>query len=62
MTNFEAIKELPEKVFSNMVFNVVKNDCETLKDFEDFLQKEIKSELEPTLKEALQKIQCSSTY
>lgn len=61
MTNFEAIKQLPEKSFANMAFDVVKNECETLEDFEKFLQMEIEPELEPTLKEALQNLQCSST-
>lgn len=61
MTNFEAIKQLPEKSFSNMVFNVVKNKCKTLEEFEEFLQAEIKPDLEPVLKEALQNLQCSST-
>lgn len=61
VTNFEALKQIPCSSFANMVFDVVKNKCDTLKDFEDFLNMDIKPDLEPVLKEALQNIQCFST-
>lgn len=61
MTNYDVLKQMPQSSFANMIFAVVKNECETLNDFEDFLRTEIKPELEPTLKEALQNLQCSST-
>ncbi len=56
MTNYDVLKQMPQSSFANMVFDVVKNECETLSDFEKFLQTEIKAELEPTLKEALQEL------
>ncbi len=61
MTNLEALKQMPDNSFANMVFDVVKNRCETLEDFENFLNMEIRSDLEPALKEALRNLQCSST-
>lgn len=61
MTNLEALKKMPGNSFANMVFDVVKNRCETLEDFENFLNMEIKADLEPALKEALRNLQCSST-
>lgn len=61
MTNFEALKQMPLKNFANMVFDVAKNRCESLEDFEDFLKMKIRPDLEPTLKEALKNLQCSGT-
>lgn len=60
MKNFEALKQMPQSSFANMVFDVVKNQCEALEDFEDFLNREIRPDLEPVVKEALKKLQCSS--
>lgn len=60
MKNFEVLKQLPPSDFASMVFHVVRYDCGTVQDFEDFLNKEVQPELEGTLKEALQKIQCSN--
>ncbi len=59
MTNFEALKQMPINSFANMIFHVVNNDCETLEDFENFLNREISPDLEPTVKEALKNLQCS---
>lgn len=56
MTNLEALKQMPGSSFANMVFDVVKNRCETLEDFENFLNMEIRSDLEPALKEALENL------
>lgn len=52
---------MPCSSFANMVFDVVKNECKTLDDFEKFLKTEVRKDMEPALKEALQKIQCSGT-
>ena len=60
MKNFEVLRQMPQACFSNMIFHVVNNDCETLEDFENFLNKEINPELESTVKEALKNLQCSS--
>lgn len=60
MKNFEALKQMPQSSFANMVFDVVKNQCETLEDFEVFLNREIRPDLEPVVKEALKKIQQSA--
>ncbi len=60
MKNFEVLRQMPQACFANMIFDVVKNRCETLEDFEDFLDSEIKPDLEVELKEALKKIQCSN--
>ena len=60
MTNFEALKQMPINSFANMVFHVVNNDCGTLEDFENFLNREISPDLEPTVKEALKNLQCSN--
>lgn len=60
MKNFEALKQMPQSSFANMVFDVVKNQCETLEDFEGFLNREIRPDLEPVVKEALKKIQQSA--
>lgn len=51
---------MPQASFANMIFDVVKNRCETLEDFEHFLDSEIKPDLEVELKEALKKIQQSA--
>lgn len=61
MTNLEALKQMPVNSFANMVFDLVKKRCQTLEDFENFLNREIKPDLEPALKEALRNSQCSST-
>ena len=42
MKNFEVLRQMPQASFTNMIFDVVKNRCETLVDFEDFLDSEIK--------------------
>ena len=60
MKNFEALKQMPQSSFANMVFDVVKNQCETLEDFEVFLNREIRPDLEPVVKDALKKIQQSA--
>lgn len=60
MKNFEVLRQMPQACFANMIFDVVKNRCETLEDFEDFLDSEIKPDLEVELKEALKKIQQSA--
>lgn len=60
MKNFEVLRQMPQASFANMIFHVVNNDCETLEDFEIFLNKEINPELESTVKEALKKIQQSA--
>lgn len=60
MKNFEVLRQMPQASFANMIFDVVKNRCETLEDFEHFLDSEIKPDLEVELKEALKKIQCSN--
>ncbi len=60
MKNFEVLRQMPQASFANMIFDVVKNRCETLEDFEDFLDSEIKPDLEVELKEALKKIQQSA--
>ena len=54
VTNFDALKQMPLKEFANMVFEVVRSDCRNLKDFESFLIKEIKQELE-------KKMHCTSS-
>ncbi len=61
MTNLDVLKQMSNNSFANMVFNVVKNKCETLEDFENFLNMKIRSDLEPVVKEALRNSQCSST-
>ena len=60
MKNFEVLRQMPQASFTNMIFDVVKNRCGTLEDFEDFLDSEIKPDLEVELKEALKKIQQSA--
>lgn len=60
MKNFEVLRQMPQSSFANMVFDVVKNQCETLEDFEVFLNREIRPDLEPVVKEALKKIQQSA--
>ena len=59
MKNFEVLKEMLLKDFANMVFHIVKYDCKSEEEFEAILNREVSSELESKLKEALQKIQCS---
>ena len=58
MPNFEALKQMPLKNFANMVFEIVRRDCKDIKDFEDFLRKEIPQSLEETAQKALQNLQC----
>lgn len=55
MNNFEAIKQLPIGSFANMVFHIVRNDCENLEDFENLLKKNFSEEGEG----ALQRLQHS---
>lgn len=61
MTNFEALKQIPLKNFASMVFDIANRECDTEKEFVQFLEKEIPEELEGTAKEALRKLQCSVT-
>lgn len=58
MNNFDALKQMPLEPFANMVFDVARNRCETLTDFEKFLEREVPGDLKPTLKRALQNLQC----
>lgn len=60
MKNFEALQQMPLKSFAGIIFTAIKEQCETEKDFETFLEKEIPAELEGVMKEALQNVQCSS--
>lgn len=61
LKNFEAIKQMPVKNFANMIFHVAKYECQTEAEFEEFLNKDIPTELEESLKEALQNLQCSNS-
>lgn len=61
MTNLEALKQMPLKNFAQMIFDIVKRDCETEDDFIEILEREIPIELEQTVKVALQSMQRSST-
>lgn len=61
MTNLEALKQMPLKNFAQMIFDIVKRDCETEDDFVEILEREIPIELEQTVKVALQSMQRSST-
>ena len=58
MNNFDALKQMPLKPFANMAFDVARNKCETLEDFEKFLESEVPEDLKPVLKGALQNMQC----
>ena len=58
MNNFDALKQMPLKPFANMAFDVARNKCETLADFEQFLDTDVPKELEDTVKGALQNMQC----
>lgn len=60
MKNFEVLKQMPQKEFANMVFRVTRNECNSLTDFEKFLDSDVPKELEATVKGALQTMQCSS--
>lgn len=60
MKHFEILKQLPQKEFANMVFSVARNECDSLTDFENFLDSDVPKELEDTVKGALQTMQCSS--
>ena len=60
MKNFEILKQMPQKEFANMVFRVTRNECNSLTDFEEFLDRNVPKELEDTVKGALQTLQCSS--
>lgn len=41
MKHFEILKQLPQKEFANMVFSVARNECDSLTDFENFLDRDI---------------------
>lgn len=43
-----------------MTFDVARNKCETLADFERFLDTDVPKELEDTVKGVLQTMQCPS--
>ncbi|MBO5373240.1 MAG: hypothetical protein J6A75_11080 [Lachnospiraceae bacterium] len=58
MKNIDVLKQMPLKNFASMVFSVVKRDCKTEEDFVAFLEKEIPTELEGTVEEALQGMRC----
>lgn len=58
MNHFDALKQMPLKAFANMAFDVARNKCETLADFEQFLDTDVPKELEDTVKGALQNMQC----
>jgi len=51
MKNFDALKQMPMKNFANLVFNGVKNECSTLADFEEMLQREFPEDLEGALQQ-----------
>lgn len=51
---------MPLKDFSSIVFDIVSRDCKTEADFVAILEREIPTELEGTVKEALQVMQCSN--
>jgi hypothetical protein len=61
MRNFDALKQMPLGDFAQMIFGVVRRECETEDEFVSFLEKEIPSDLEGVVKEALQRLQCSSS-
>ena len=61
MTNFEVLKQMPLNSFANMVFNVARRECETEKEFIQFLKKEIPEGLEEITNGALKNLQCSVT-
>lgn len=51
MTNYDALKQMPKSSFANMVFSIVKYECDTLGDFEEFLARELSKEGEGILHE-----------
>lgn len=61
MNNFDAIKQMPLKDFAQLVFHVARFDCNNAEEFEAFLNKKVDVALERTVKEALQKMQCSNS-
>ena len=61
MKNFDALKQMTLKSFASMVFDVVRRECQTEEEFVTFLEKEVPENLEGTVKEALQKLQCSNS-
>lgn len=40
MKNYDVLKQMPIPSFANIVFNVVKRECQTEEDFVAFLEKE----------------------
>ncbi len=56
MKNYDVLKQMPVRSFANMVFHIVKDECESLEDFENFLNKEIKPEFEALTKETLKEV------
>lgn len=61
MKNLEALKQIPLKDFASMTFHMVRFECSNLQEFEALLDREVKPELEGTVREALQELQCSNS-
>lgn len=63
MKNFEVLKQLPLEIFANSVFDIVKNECKTLEEFESLLKRNYLENADESLKkrglEAFQELKCS---
>lgn len=57
LTNFDVLLRLNQSTFANLIFNVAKYECETLEDFENFLNKEITAQNNEALQEIISALQ-----
>lgn len=57
LTNFDVLLRLNQSTFANLIFNVAKYECETLEDFENFLNKEIAAQNNEALQEIISALQ-----
>ncbi|MDD3394316.1 MAG: hypothetical protein PHG19_06710 [Anaerotignum sp.] len=55
--NFDVLLKLNQSTFANIVFNVAQYECETLDDFENFLNKEVSEQNKEALQKSLSSLQ-----
>lgn len=60
MKNFEILKQMPVSSFATMVYDIVKNECNSVEEFEKLLDSDIQEDLEDAVKGALHNMQCSN--
>lgn len=58
MSNHEALKQLPLSNFANLIFDIVKNQCVGLADFEEILKRDFPEDGRGALQKLQNPISC----